>query len=162
MARRYSYCMIEKIIIVRLGFSTSIPAQVKHFCVCNCVSVDIKATMHGEWALFPETKYIYGSWYQLKLPTHPASRPRGAPCGKYTFYRFYTAPCGPNHTTTSDLGISIHSFFLVPAARSHASVLVCFQFHRTRKAQRVRDLCLVCWGPFQGSFNTPNLGTRPW
>ena len=84
----------------------------------------------------------YSSFYQLKHPTHRARAARAHT--KYSFYRFYTAPYGAPHSTPADLGISMHLCFLAPGARSHASAC----FYRTRKTQRVRDMCNVfCAGP---------------
>ena len=51
----------------------------------------------------------YSSRCQLESPTHGTRAVRAR--AKYTFYRFYTAPCGAPHTTPADLGILIHLFF---------------------------------------------------
>ena len=91
------------------------------------------------WYSYSSLPGYYRSWYQLKAPTHRARAARAR--GKYTFYRFYTAPCGAPHTTPADFGISINLLLAAPAGHSNASAC----FYRTRKAQRVRDLCLVFW-----------------
>ena len=87
--------------------------------------------------MFTFKKKYYRSRYVSKTPTHRARAARAR--AKYTFYRFYTAPCGAPHTTPADLGISINLLLAARAGHPHASAC----FYRTRKAQRVRDLCLV-------------------
>jgi hypothetical protein len=75
----------------------------------------------------------------------PARRARA----KYTFYRFYTAPCGAPHTTPADLGISINLFFWL---RRRAPL----RLHAFTELAKHKGfgVCVMYSSPFLGYFNS--------
>jgi hypothetical protein len=98
-------------------------------------SIDSKGLKFSDW------RGKYRSWYELKLPAHRARAARAR--AKYTFLQIlYSTLRRTSHHSGGPRNFVI-PVFLVRAGRSHASAC----FYRTRKAQRMRDLCLVFWAP---------------
>jgi hypothetical protein len=87
------------------------------------------------------TTEYYRVWYELKTPTH-ASHPRGARACEIHFLQIlYRTMQRTSHHSGGPRNLDKLVITVVdaPAARSHASAC----FYRTRKTQRVWDLCNV-------------------